>query len=1030
MRPFLLLSACCLLPLAAHAAIITERNDVYNGKGCYAPSQYTFIGSASFPGIDSCWIPYGTYTGGTGSVEYLRVTSNLMGVVASALGGFSERQQVLGGYDNTMMRPAVLPQGQGGGGWWSYYDHGELLESTTNRSLRIADQLNLPLVKMYINDSTNYHYYTDSSYGSIEPELLRVALDNYGSRRLEAIVQANGHSIEPPISSEWSATLPYNANDAELWRYVYPMFCYCTNDLHFLQRDALPWRAMPNPFNDSWAYEVWGSEQHGLYDKYCELQESLTNSFLDVDIEDILSYDTGWKYEVPPVETASVWRVAGQTLRWYVDGEYWQSDDDERFYIQLSYDFSIEGWYFSIYDREAEGFIYDETLYAPGDSDILDFPQIGGYGPYTATRTRYYADTDDYVHWTNGTSRLDWKRLGIICQLERQMDTTYQPYSYTDELPLWVMSTAHDYSAKSTPVEIQFPEASYSGQTMDPVSGLLRGLDFSKLNESYRSSTNITEWSTPTCRTPAPSLFPGAHFLSNDGVTIWLNDETATNMLDFLVHELHRYTTNKIVRARFSGEWLAGTGMTLEFLSQYSKGVEIVTVPSNTVEVSTSDGFSASSSRESPIAQSEWYFGSSNSNLTFRPNSPSSGSAELEYVASGLTRSLNLRYSKSAAFNFESDGSVTMPPTTFTAVGGGPVTNWLWRMDGIETFDESWCIRTVTSEGVTWHFNATGVDIYYNNSGSYKFVAGDTFADGGYSILYESTGEIPSSWTAPSITATWHPDTCEVEVENTDYGTLDEYPIPVVYDNTNGVYEIIAELEKTTHPTFTFASEDTRIDTISRFPEPYSWMDWSRVYSLRRSELELLLCARGDYAQAESTLPSRDSGFTWNAIRSYGGQRLFRMLQGSGTYSLQDANATRYDLVANLSIACKTKCEDLGGMPIGSISTVGKITDEERGKFLSEVKKGKVSAVFSIAGRPEFSIEGEYSDGYGWAVTYIGFKDPKTLPVQVGWCGWNCEIEYDTEAAVQTYNDARVDGYQAPVRKTIWKFKNLRDPNF
>ena len=70
------------------AAIITERNDLY----CIPPQSAAFRGTSAAPGIESCWIPYGTYTDGTGGTEYTRVTSNLAGVVYSALDGRWERE--------------------------------------------------------------------------------------------------------------------------------------------------------------------------------------------------------------------------------------------------------------------------------------------------------------------------------------------------------------------------------------------------------------------------------------------------------------------------------------------------------------------------------------------------------------------------------------------------------------------------------------------------------------------------------------------------------------------------------------------------------------------------------------------------------------------------------------------------------------------------------------------------------------------------------------------------------------------------
>ena len=62
------------------AAIITERN------GTFAD-----IPSNAAESVSSPYIPYGTYTDGSGSTEYLRVGTNLVGAVASAIDGLWER---------------------------------------------------------------------------------------------------------------------------------------------------------------------------------------------------------------------------------------------------------------------------------------------------------------------------------------------------------------------------------------------------------------------------------------------------------------------------------------------------------------------------------------------------------------------------------------------------------------------------------------------------------------------------------------------------------------------------------------------------------------------------------------------------------------------------------------------------------------------------------------------------------------------------------------------------------------------------
>ena len=1047
----MLLSACCCLTASvASAAIITERNDT----NIYPPNYATFVGTPSWPGIDSCWIPYGTYTDGIGGTEYLRVTSNLIGVVASAFDGVLERGQ-LG--TSATWRLLLVPF-YSSGLYEGYADHGEFLASATNNTLRIRDLLNEEDFVEYIARADGTNEYRRWGWGeNIESRLAKEDVNAgvyyhsglcapFGSRCLDDIVGAQ----EPPLSAEWTSDLPFKAADSNLWATVWPTYSAVTNDIHFFDcpSNAIPYFERNHIYE--WMYGhlvgIWGNDViGGVGDGHGEdLSLALLTIPLPCNMEEVLSYDTGWKYEVPPVETASVWRVAGQTLRWYVDGEYWQSDDDERFYIQLSY--SIEVWYFSIYDREAEGFVYDETLYAPGDSDTLDFPQIGGYGPYTATRTRYYANTDDYTHWRNMTTRLDWKRLGIICQLERQMEQTYEVIPYTDELPLWHMSTSHGIGYQSSePLEINFPVAEYDGQVMDPIYDLFSGVSWGLSDDRYYAATNILGWSTPTCRTPSPILSEGAGF-DNEGQPIYLTEENATNLLEFLVSQLQRYTTNRIVHAGFYGHWGAGTGMSIEYNASYAEGVEIVTMPSNTVEVSASDGFHDSAWRDYPIAQDRWTFSEdaegSSKIFVFSPDTPISGAAALSYDTRDLTNTLQLTYWQQNAFS--DDGSVTMPTMTFTASGGGPVTNWLWRVDGIETYDESWCIRTVTAEGVTWHFEATGIDISYWFSGRYRFSAINTLANGAYALTFEGTGEIPSRWSSPTLTASWDTSTCEVEEINTDYGPLAPFALPVTYDSTNDSRVAYAGITKETQPTFTWAAEETRTATISRFASPYSSLDWSRVKTLRRSELEVMLSATGG-TYAYDTSPS-PGAFNWEAIRNYGGQREFRFLLGTTANSLNDANAARYNMLAALSDACKRECADRGGMSIVTLSNVGRLTQDEKEVFLKDLKRAIVSGTFIVKGSEDDDPErgifngmwigGDKNGDDEWDVTELGRisnvppdQPPSPFyPFLIGGCGWECSIEVNS-SITNSYKSVRADAHQAPVRKILWKFKNLRDPD-
>ena len=1064
MRRLLLLSTCCL-SLAASAAIITERNDL----NIYPPDYATFVGSASHPGIDSCWIPYGTYTDGSGSTEYLRVTSNLVGVVCSAFDGCIERQYYwFQPGDRYLLYPTTNT---------AYYSRienvDEFLEPflLTNNTTRILDLLNTMDRRRYCLRQGPVFYATQyGEYPMLEQYLAREETGDdwdgthyqchagtaakYGGRKLDALV-AQGASIEPPIPSGWTSDLPFKAADSNLWATVWPTYSAVTNDIHFYpaytnttqyyNRSWPDWIELTS--NEIWGYDIYSSR---WWDDYIpgrgyDLEEAVKRMPLPYTMEDVLSADTGWKYEVPPVETGSYWTVSGPLGNFRLSEYYpqyqtwdnWSSPYPTNYYVEITHSENFYGFY--IYDIATSELAYQDSASGDDDTDVLYF------GGYHAQRTRLFANQDDYIHWTNGTTRLDWKRLGIICQLERQMEQTYEPIYYTDRLPLWRMGTRHELGYQSAPVEITFPAAQYSGQEMGPVAGLFNNASWSLNNDSYHSSTNISEWSTPTCRTPIPAISEGAQF-DNAGQPIYLGEENATNLLAFLVSELERYTTNRLVHVGFYGSWGAASGrMALEYQASYSEGVEMVTMPSNTVEVSASDGFSESSWRESPIAQSDWHFGGSGTNFTFRPDSPYSGSATLEYRKSDLTSHLDLDYNKNAGFDFGSDGSVTMPTVTFTAVGGGPVTNWLWRMDGIETFDESMCIRTVTSEGVTWHFNATGADIFYTYGGSYRFVTGTMLDAGSYYVNYESLGEIPSSWTSPSLAATWHPDTCEVASIVTDYGELNPFSVRIGYDSTNDSRVALASITKEAHPTFTWASEDTRTATINMFESSYSALDRDKVHELRRSELELLLCARGaSYANdtAPSTINMGNNSFNWQSISNHG-WRDFRYLQGTTVQTLQSANNARYNMLANLSAACKTKCADLGGMPIGAIANVGRLTQNERNSFMADLRSATVSGTFIIKGsdaddpeQGEYNgmwIGAEYIDGE-WEITALGRVTPPPPPAPVypyliGSCGWECFIDYTPSNRTNSYYDVRVDGFQAPMVKTLWKFKNLRDPN-
>lgn len=407
--PCLLSSFCCLF--AASAGIVTEQNNVASYTADYAT-----IGSNT-AGIASCWIPYGTYTGGTGSTEYTRVTSNLVGVVASVYDGYLERSRLPLGQ---------IPSAEAGDTFYmfcppsqitnEFTDAGEFLR--TNGTLRILESVN-PGRRLAINQSgTNYTYWTERHNG-IERMLAEgdgnaqsISGDccyangglaaGFGSRALDSIVQNQLGTIEPPISTSWSGDTPFGTNSVEAWNRTWPTFAALTNDVHFFPAETNLFHQCPRP----WASWIVGSNNEwgrDVDDAAYDMATNIERRSLPVSMEDVLAVDTGWQ-------------------------------------------------------------------------------------------------ADDYAHWRNGSTRLDWKRLGIICQLERQMEQSYYG-RYVDEdlLPFLSVST------KGRLVQVADAPSGYLGTPSSSDAEV-----YIPLNEvaSWTQTTNYviattnatTGWSCPTAR--------------------------------------------------------------------------------------------------------------------------------------------------------------------------------------------------------------------------------------------------------------------------------------------------------------------------------------------------------------------------------------------------------------------------------------------------------------------------------------------------------------------------------------------------
>lgn len=539
------------------AAIVTEQNNLWT----YAPNYAIFKGDASTPGIAQQWIPYGTFTDGEGSTEYLRVTSNLIGVVASSFDGRYERDYVpledfcptnhWSFWDRLILTPKYP-----GFNFTNFTDNGEFLASATNNSLRILDRLNAESFLTCIsNDNATFSYGVRSTdtleynlahetHDSYERQYHDGVAQTYGSRTLDNMLSEAGLSTAPPIGTSWSSDLPFKAADSNDWASVWPTYSALTNDIHFFDaatnlscryyRWHLSSILAPNT-REGWFYpahlqNIWGSDVLGdIGDETgMDLEAALNLMPIEFKMEDVLSADTGWKHEVPPVETGSYWTVSGpignfRLGAFYDYGTFQAWDNYEvpnptNYYVEISYNPGESYYSLFVYDIPTSEQVFQSEVAGDESADVLYF------GSYHAQRTRLYANQDDYKHWRNMTQRLDWKRLGIICQLERQMEQTYKPRQEEDYLPLFETQAAlwHTYSGT---VDFELPAGTFS--TTVPVS-----------HASWTFVTQVVEVATtnisrcyPTARLSSVAELGNVGGGGAAGAQIW---EEASFFLDLL----------------------------------------------------------------------------------------------------------------------------------------------------------------------------------------------------------------------------------------------------------------------------------------------------------------------------------------------------------------------------------------------------------------------------------------------------------------------------------------------------------------
>lgn len=1032
-------------------AIITERNDYCDWKyndswdykaGCFPPPVYTFVGTSSRPGIDSCWIPYGTYTYGTGGTEYTRVTSNLMGVVASALGGAKERWSAIGGtayidgpsgsettdedadiYGAPIFRPMD----------WDgiiYVELAEYLASTTNLSFRISDQLNRGMLLCQ-----GYDTHLDVIYDSniaLEPLLACTRavkdyqggwytnyffnggiLGRFGSRRLEEMLG----SVPPPISTSWSTNILFDVAATNEWAAVWPVFSACTNDIHFfpVKGEHHYLHVLPK-WGDNWGDDVFEARTN-LYDV-------LSRTPLNVTVEDVLSADTGWKYNLEPKETNSYWTV---NYRDVVGGEpvyravrLTKSDEGVWYgnpppggtikFIQIGY--SENNIYFY-----ASGNVDEKNYESEEDRDAAsNIVFVTDYGYFYAVKTLLYDDSDDYRHWRNMTTRLDWKRLGIICQIERQMDITYEHDPYDGVyLPCKEVFASHVKKYDDT-VTINLPlpelgvEESYRIRDLNP--------SWTQYDESRSISSNDWGNSYPTCRLPAPTVGGNATIIGTDIMqALHIDDGVIEDMMKKFATSAS--LSNGVHNIVMNGRWAPVDADAFSVRYQVDKATEWgwVEHPSNTVSV-VIDGERYSRTQSIPIAYNVWAISQLDPHIVVDFGLGSVIS--LDMYRRGHREELNL-----FEVPFEGDlsnGSCTIPAISLTASGDGDFTNWVWQADGGEF---TYIGMSIEPDGVSWDWEddqGYALWLWYMFDDTQGF-GNEALYDANHMYWYTTNIEgHPQYISSPQGSVEWESHTYrQWEPVKTWTGGIPDYAVGFEYDVTNEDVRITLNIYKSARGIWTYV--DNSIGA--------NWDD--RIIYQEYPTVQGLLYDIGPHS-CES-----DYGLNWDDIKYHGGSgRLFRLSPRSSDRAQTKAQAqfVLTEIIRSLDEACKDKCVELGGPDPRVLSEFGKLTDLDVTDVKNDIDSAEITAQYVIdAGNTNFVVSAtvDVHDGEGGVPEITvsdckaGYGEASAPPAYVCNYGWTFST---ADAATTNINESvRADGTQKQIKRTLWKFKNLRDPN-
>lgn len=574
------------------AAIMTEKN------GTFADAP-----AGAAVAVDSRYIPYGTYTDGNGGTEYKRVGTNLVGAVASMIDGLWERVALPYGW-----LPEDLAE-----------DDDELkypLHETARDSKRIlANAINYygsddggqgvrypieeTLANGYVYETWEpgpggvYTYKTNAVHAGIAGSALNGFIVSEGLRFREyepvpiAWTSRKAEEIfgdpEPPISKTWSATLPFTTQHTDTWQRVFAPYSAYEYDPHIFQsnyEDFVAWNLdyarphirrwmMAEHVDDLWGRDVLGSAGDGAgtdLEEWLRKAPVATNAVM----EEVLKVDPGFEYNYPPVETNSFWEVSGPLgsfkLNLYgwamgVTWDNWYEPYPTNYYVEIVYyDSNYHLYFFDVASGEQ---VYDDGVSADEDADTVYFD---GYAAY---RTRLYNDADDFKHWRNMTTRLDWKRLGIIAQLERHLEITYRVREREDYLPLWeFLVRAHRNYTGSLPLHIKIADGEITEAYVvghEP-SLSLRYASWAFDGESAIAETNRTTSSYPTART----------VVNLDGSAVGSTYSPASGTFDVRDDVIFEAIAHAI--ARFVNPWPAGAKRISVDLNVTAAGVSVATI--------------------------------------------------------------------------------------------------------------------------------------------------------------------------------------------------------------------------------------------------------------------------------------------------------------------------------------------------------------------------------------------------------------------------------------------------------------------